>query len=287
MMQEHEIKSKPFHFFAVMSAMLSACANPAAVVKSEAERFKTEYPDHIQKFQFQSRTLQYAWNGDPAKPAILFIHGSPGSWEGWAHFLLDPHLKSNFHLISIDRPGYGGSGEGQTEVSVETQAEAIFEVLKFNHSARPAILVGHSFGGPVIAKIAMLHPERIGGLVFVASSVSPDLEKTKWFQTPATWWPIRVFIPNSLRVCNEEILPLKGELIKMLPDWKKITAKSVLIQGEQDTLVPPGNQDFLVQNLPKGSILKVVRIEALNHFVPWKRPDLIFDAIQELEPLIK
>ena len=274
---------KSISSLSVLSAMISSCANPAAGVKPEAERFKTKFPDQIQKFRSQSRTLQYAWSGDPKKQAILFVHGSPGSWEGWVHFLLDTNLSNNFHVISIDRPGYGGSGDGQSEISLEQQAEDIFQVLKINLSKKPAILVGHSFGGPVIAKIAMLHPEHIGGLVFVASSVSPDLEKTKWIQTPATWWPIRDLIPNALRVCNEEILPLKGELIKMLPDWKKITAKSVLIQGGQDTLVPPENQEFLAEHLPNGSVLKVVRIEDLNHFVPWERPDLILDGILEFE----
>jgi pimeloyl-ACP methyl ester carboxylesterase len=230
-------------------------------------------------FRSQTRNIEYAWSGDPSKRAVLFVHGSPGSWSGWAHFLLDPELQRNFHLIAVDRPGFGGTDPGKTDPSIVSQAETVLAVLQVNKSGKPAILVGHSFGGPVIARAAMDHPERVAGLVFVSSSVSPELEKTKWYQIPATWWPIRVLIPTKLRVCNEEILPLKGELLKMLPLWKKISAKVVTIQGEEDDLVPPGNQDFLLKNLDKRIVVKTVREPGLNHFVPWKRPDLIKDGI--------
>ena len=46
--------------------------------------------------------------GDPALPPVLFIHGSPGSWEAWQDYLADPELSSRAHLLAIDRPGFGG-----------------------------------------------------------------------------------------------------------------------------------------------------------------------------------
>jgi pimeloyl-ACP methyl ester carboxylesterase len=271
-------------FFAIM--MLGACANPSSIVQDDALTFKNEYPGHIQNVGNSGRKIQYAWSGDPKKRPLLFVHGSPGSWEGWAHFLNDQKLRDHFQVISVDRPGYGGSEPGETEPSLEAQAEQIAEVLKTNESGLPAILVGHSFGGPVIAQMAMSYPDKVAGLVFVASSVSPDLESTKWFQYPASWWPIRILIPTDLRVCNEEILPLKGELTRMLPKWSSITAKAVLIQGEDDPLVPPANLDFLIKHLRPELIVKTDRIPGLNHFIPWKRPDLIFDGIWDLEKAI-
>lgn len=272
-----------FVSFIAFVFFMSGCVNPTVAVESDIKRFKIEYKNQIQQFKGKNRSMQYAWSGDPDKRPILFIHGSPGSWEGWSHFLLDPELQKNFHLIAVDRPGYGGSSPGLTVTSLAIQAADIIEVLKTNKSHKPAILVGHSFGGPVIASAAMHFPEQVAGLVFVASSVSPDLEATKWYQHPATWWPIRILIPTELRVCNEEILPLKSELMLMMPSWRKIKAKSVLIQGEQDDLVPPGNLDFLEQHLDQKIIVKVMRVKEMNHFIPWKRPDLIFDGIREVE----
>jgi pimeloyl-ACP methyl ester carboxylesterase len=283
------LKTKLFKFnpnaifkfcFYTLVILLSSCANPTVAVNSEIKRFKLEHKDQILKFNGKNGVIGYAWSGDPTKRPIVFVHGSPGSWEGWSHFLLDPELQKNYHLISIDRPGFGESRPGIPVTSIAAQASDVIEILKLNKSQKAAILVGHSFGGPVIAKAAMDSPDLIAGLVFVASSVDPDLETIKWFQYPATWWPIRLLIPSELRVCNEEILPLKSELIAMLPFWKNIKARSALIQGELDQLVPPGNQDFLIKQLDQKTIVKVMRIPELNHFVPWKRPNLIVEGIQ-------
>jgi pimeloyl-ACP methyl ester carboxylesterase len=271
----------------LVGAGFSSCANPTAAIQSDIELFKGKYPTQIESFQGKKRKMQFAWSGDSRKRAILFVHGSPGSWDGWAQLLLNSELQQHFQLIAIDRPGYGGSESGKVETSLQGQAEDIIQVLKFNESHLPAILVGHSFGGPVIARAALDYPSQVAGLVFVASSVSPDLEKTKWIQYPATWWPIRALIPTALRVCNEEILPLKGELTLMLPFWKQITAKTVIIQGGKDDLVPPENLDFLVRNLNEKAVVKVIRDANLDHFVPWKRPDLIVNGIQEVARVLE
>jgi pimeloyl-ACP methyl ester carboxylesterase len=123
-------------------------------------------------------------------------------------------------------------------------------------------------------------------VVVVAGSVSPDLEKTKWFQIPGQWWPIRNLIPNMLRVCNEEILPLKGELNQMLPDWPNIKAKMALVQGEEDDLVPPGNLDFMLKKLNSESVVKVVRAPHVNHFIPWQHPEFILESIRAVNQAI-
>jgi pimeloyl-ACP methyl ester carboxylesterase len=262
---------------------MAGCINPTVSVNAEVKQFKSEYSSHIQRFQGKNGDMGFAWSGDPKKRPLLFVHGSPGSWEGWSHFLMDSELQKRFHIIAIDRPGFGHSRRGQAEPSLSIQASSVIEVLKFNQSQKSAILIGHSFGGPVIARAAIDFPNQVAGLVFVASSVDPELEETKWFQYPATWWPIRLLIPSELRVCNEEILALKSELKFMLPFWNEIKAPSVLIQGELDELVPPGNQDFLNNHLNKNLVVKSIREPDLNHFIPWKRPDLILQGINELD----
>ena len=279
---------KPFKLLSLATALaaLSGCANPAAAVKDDAIEFQKLFPDHIQTIATGDRHMRFAWNGDPHKRALLFVHGSPGSWEGWAHFLLDPTLRKNYQLFAVDRPGYGGSDPGETERSLLTQADSIMEVLKANQAGLPAILVGHSYGGPVIAKMAMSYPAQVAGVIFVAASVDPELEKTDWYQYPADWWPIRALLPTALKVCNQEIFALKGELVAILPSWKTFSAKVVTIQGEDDNLVPPGNQDFLLKVINPKLIVKNVRVPGLNHFIPWKRPDLIIDGIAAMAEAI-
>lgn len=252
-------------------------------IEPKIAEFKRLYPDHFQTYQAENRKMSFAWSGDVNKTPLIFIHGSPGSWEAWAEFLLDQNLQKRFHVIAIDRPGYGGSSVGITEPSLARQAADIFKLLQFNKSGQRAILVGHSYGGPVIAQLAMDYPEQIAGLVFVASSVDPMLERVKWYQRPAAWWPIRSIIPTALRVCNEEILALKVELEKQVGRWTEIKVRVATIQGEADDLVPALNQDFILKKSAPTQVVFVKRMTDMNHFVPWEHPELIFAGIEAVE----
>ena len=272
-------------FFIALVFLLS-CVNPTKKIDNYISQFKKQYPNQISTYQSPHRTMNYAWSGDPTKRPILFVHGSPGSWDGWSEFLLNEDLQKNYHLIAIDRPGYGKDNFGQTEISLQKQSEDIIAALKTNRSGLSAILIGHSFGGPVIAKAAMDYPKQVAGLVFVASSVDPNLEEIKWIQYPASWWPFKYLIPTALRVCNEEIFPLKNELITILPDWKNITAPTVIVHGEKDPLVPIENVDFIKKYLNEKLVIMTFREPELNHFVPWLRPDLILKSIQILNAQI-
>ena len=261
---------------------ISGCKLPAYEVQKEAEVLKKENPDIFFQVTTETHKIHYAKYGNPKAQAVVFVHGSPGSWQGWVRYLQDPDLKKNFSLISVDRPGFGESVPGISEPSIDKQAEAIYQVIEKEKLVHP-ILVGHSLGGPVIARMAMNHPDRIAGLVFVAASVSPDLEEIKWFQYPANWFGVKQIIPTELRVCNEEIMALKDSLKEMLPLWLKIKASTIIIHGEKDDLVPIANKDFLLEKLNPEIVKTVVIDKDLNHFIPWKKPYLIKKAILDLK----
>lgn len=224
------------------------------------------------------RKIHYVDVGEEERPMVLFVHGSPGDWTAFLDYLGNGALLKRARLIAVDRPGFGLSDKGRAEKSMARQASDLRHILEQNRSGKPAILVGHSLGGPVIARMAMDYPELVGGIILVAPSIDPELEKTKWFQIPANWMAFSWMVPTDLVTSNREILPLKGQLQEMLPLWAKITAPSTVIQGEQDRLVPPENADFAKKMLVN-SPLTMVRIQDMNHFVPWTRPDLIEDAV--------
>ncbi len=262
----------------LLSLLLLSCANPTGSIKKDIMIMKSK-PHIFTSYQSGKHNMRFASSGAPTLPPILFIHGSPGSWESWAAFLNNQELQKKFQLISIDRPGFGGSDTGIAELSLNEQADAIFGALSFNKSGQRAIIIGHSYGAPVAVKLSLNHPESVKSIVLVAGSVDPDLEETKWYQNVATWWPVRSLIPNSLRVANEEIMGLKKELKAMVPKWKDLKSRIVIIQGDADDLVQKENVDFM-KRLVADKIMNVEMIPGLNHFVPWKRPDLILKAIE-------
>jgi len=238
------------------------------------------YEPRFETFDFEGRPMHYAEVGDPAKPLVVFVHGSPGSWDAFINFMTRPELLEQARIISVDRPGFGESGPGRPERSLERQAAAINHIIEQRNAGRPAILVGHSYGGPVIARMAIDRPDLVEGLVLVAASVDPQLEETKWFQIPAHWPFMRWILPGMLVVSNEEILALKGELEAMAPLWGRITVPVTVIQGEADSLVPAANADYARARLISAPV-HMVRVPGMDHFVPWQRADLIMDALQE------
>lgn len=243
------------------------------------------YQHESHSFTMDDRNIHYVAIGDTSKPKILFVHGSPGSWDNFLGFMKDPKILEDFRLISVDRPGFGKSGNGNPERSLKQQAKLVAQVLQFENHATPSILVGHSFGGPVIARMAIDYPNDIDGLVFVAASIDPDLEKTKWFQIPVHYKILSWVLPDMLYSTNEEIIALKNELIEMSPHWKEITQSVSIIQGTEDTLVPYENALFgerMLENTNPTMVLK-----DMNHFVPWQNPDLITQEILRISEIIK
>ena len=232
-------------------------------------------------YRVGSRLVNYVHIGNENLPLVLLIHGSPGSLSAFIHFLADTVLLKRVQLVSVDRPGFGSSNFGYAEPSLGKQANLLRPILEKYKKDQPVILVGHSLGGPVIARMAMDFPKLVDGLVMVAPSIDPNLEPKEWFRGPLALPFLKWILPRSIRASNDEIWNLKPELQSMLPMWSKIEAKTIVIQGGVDTLVPPGNADFakkMITNAPVEVVLK----EDMNHFVPWNNPQLIKDAILKL-----
>jgi pimeloyl-ACP methyl ester carboxylesterase len=228
------------------------------------------------------REIHYVKAGSESKPLVVFIHGSPGSLDAFIHFLTDSILLDNALLITTDRPGFGYSNFGNGEPSLEKQADALIPILQKYRENRPVILVGHSLGGPLIARMAIDYPDLVDGLIIVAGSVDPKLEPNEtWFRAPLATPFLSWILPRSFRASNEEIYQLKPELEEMLPLWKNVTCPVIIIHGSKDVLVPVANVDFAKQMLVNAPVETVV-IDNMNHFVPWSNPELIHRAIMKM-----
>jgi pimeloyl-ACP methyl ester carboxylesterase len=264
--------------------LLHACTPKFRMNSKEVKEYfansKVNGTEHCYKTGF--REIHYVKSGDETKPLILFIHGSPGSLSAFIHFLVDSSLIHKTLMVSPDRPGFGYSNFGNAEPSLQKQAEILKPILEKYKANRPIILVGHSLGGPLIARMAMDYPELVDGMIIVAGSIAPDLEPNEtWFRAPLATPFLSWIVPGSFRASNQEIYHLKPELEKMLPLWKNIKCPVTVIQGMGDVLVPHQNADFAEKMLVNTSV-EVIRVEGMNHFVPWSNPELIHDAILKM-----
>jgi pimeloyl-ACP methyl ester carboxylesterase len=237
-----------------------------------------------QQYNYGERVMNYLRlrNESDAAPVAIYVHGSPGSSQDFFKTMQDSSLRKAFELVSVDRPGFGHSGFGKSERSLDGQAASIKPLLDL-YKGRKIILVGHSYGGPVVARMAMNYPSQIGGIIIVAGSIDPKLEPHEGWRKPADKAYLRWLLPRAMVSSNQEIISLKSELEKMERDWGKIEGAALVLQGTKDNLVPLGNADYAEKNITNASFLKIYRLEGINHFIPFNFEHYIVDALFEMK----
>lgn len=230
--------------------------------------------------------LQYAEAGEVGRPTIVFVHGTPGSWRSLGRLFDSAELGRQARLVSIDRPGWGGSPlkDKETEGSFAAQVELIeplLRKLKAESGDQPLILVGHSYGASISPYIAYKHPELVDGLLMAAGAIDPNLGKPRWYNWAASVWPISSLINPRLEKANVEIWGVHEALKTLEPWWQTVSIPMIYMQGEEDELVHPRNLDFAEAFLPKENT-RVVRIPNQGHLVHRQQGELIATLALEL-----
>ena len=221
----------------------------------------------VSYYETHGRKLRYVSVGSgEAKGTLVFLHGSPGSMSFYSGRFRDPEIIDEFQIYAIDRPGYGYSGFGEPEPSIQKQSEMVRTLIdSLHHAKHPIIFVGSSYGAAIACRLAMDHPRLVDGLVLTGPAIGPGLEKYFWF-TPLIESPaIRWFIPRMFRSANTEKVYHRGELKKMLPYWKNITVPVAYLQGENDEIVDTANAGFARQYLTNVPYLDIQFVKGRGH----------------------
>ncbi|MCW5664376.1 MAG: alpha/beta fold hydrolase [Piscinibacter sp.] len=214
--------------------------------------------------------------GVPDGPRVILVHGTPGSASGWSELLLDP--PPGLELVALDRPGFGRSGPEAAVTRLADQAEAVARLLPSD--GRGAVLVGHSLGGAIVARVAAEHPGEVLALVLVAASLDPALEKVHPLQPLGAWPPLRALLPRAIRNANAELLALQPELVELGALLPRITAPVRILHGTADALVPVANVDYLRRRLTGARCIDTLLLPGANHFLPWNASERVRAAIE-------
>ena len=262
--------------WSALSVALAAvgCAPPGPVAsEASTERLRAEISVGAPLFA----KLSYLRAGDSSQSTrVILVHGTPGSATAWADYLLTP--PPGLEVLALDRPGFGRSGPQGAVTSLADQAAAVLALMP--DDGRRVVLSGHSLGGPIVARVAADHPERVAGLVLLAASLDPALEVIHPMQHVGAWAPVKPMLPRVLRNANAELMALKAELEALAVVLPRITAKVVIVHGTQDSLVPVTNVAFMQARLTGARCLKTVLLEGQNHFLPWNSEATVRDAIR-------
>ena len=100
-------------------------------------------------------------------PPLILVHGLGGTIENWR--ALAPRLAARHRVLVPDLPGHGRSLPLPAARDVDALAEAVLGIADAEE-IRDAVWIGHSLGGVVALRAAVLQPDAVRGLVLAAAA---------------------------------------------------------------------------------------------------------------------
>jgi 3-oxoadipate enol-lactonase len=112
-------------------------------------------------------------------PLVVLLHGLADTHGLWQH--VAPVLAGRYTVAAVDHYAHGRSPMPPGELTTETMADAVADLIERLGRGAPAVVIGLSMGGGVAQVLALRRPElvRALGLVSTSSEFKPD-NKTRF-----------------------------------------------------------------------------------------------------------
>jgi pimeloyl-ACP methyl ester carboxylesterase len=117
------------------------------------------------ELEWHGTRLRYAVGG--AGPPLVLVHGLGGIIENWS--ALAPALAERHRVLVPDLPGHGRSAPLPEARDLDALAEAVLAIAD-GEEMGGAVWFGHSLGGLVAVRAAVLRPETVRGIVLAAAA---------------------------------------------------------------------------------------------------------------------
>lgn len=214
---------------------------------------------------------------------ILLIHGLGASLHCW-HSLV-PLLATQFKVIALDLPGFGGSSKliGHN-YGLDEQAERIEQFL-VSLDIEECYLVGNSMGGNLALWLAHRSPARFPSVVAIAPAAHPKLvpwitNKLGFLSRPASWMlakPLATylhrrtlghvnqlneqFVNQTLSIYRKNPIAIRTFLAatRAISDPRILSesfeSRVLVLWGEADKIVPRWAIDALMPRLSNATLV--------------------------------
>ncbi len=234
------------------------------------------------RFMSHGVGIEYAVDGPRTGLPVVFIHGFPFSKEMWKPQV--EALKKEYHVITYDVRGHGGSDVGDGQYSVEYFVDDLFGLLDHLKILK-AVVVGLSMGGYIALRAIERSPERFRGIALCDTRSEADGNegkvkragqaanvKTEGIKKFAELFVKGVFFEKSFETNPEAIEMIKTTIEHSAPvavagtllalaartdttaSLYKINVPTLILVGQHDVLTPPSASHAMKEKIPGAEI---------------------------------
>jgi non-heme chloroperoxidase len=235
-------------------------------------------------------------DGNGATPPLVMIHGLSDSW--WSFEPVLSRVGPDVRAYALSQRGHGDADKPAAGYRTDELAADVVEFLDRVGIDR-AVLVGHSMGSSVAARVAVNHPERVAGLVMIGALATPGanpaiaefVEVVDSLTDPVDPDFITEFQEGTAAqpVPDEFMAQAIAESTKLpahvwqaavhgfveadhLAGLGTVTAPTLVLWGDQDGFGTRHEQDLLATNIPNAELTVYA---GTGHAVHWEQPDRV------------
>ncbi len=208
--------------------------------------------------------------GNKEKPILLVLHGGFGTIEDLNSIV--SYLSKDFYIIGIDNRGHGKSTLGDKKLSYE-QIQFDVETILKDLNIDTINILGFSDGGVVAYRIASSNKIKVNKLITIGASwreqdileiedmvntISPKSAKEIFHENYDLYQKLNQEIDfDKLTKANVDMWLDKSKTGHPNKNVRKITAKVLLIRGDNDFLVSLDSLAKLKNEIKDSSLLNV------------------------------
>jgi pimeloyl-ACP methyl ester carboxylesterase len=185
--------------------------------------------------RFATDEGEIVWDTLGQGPPVVLVHGTP--WSSWLWRRVAVRLAERFAVYVFDLLGFGASEKrpGQ-DVSLAGHGARLAALLEFWALDRPAV-IAHDIGGAAVLRAHLLHHRPVSALALIDAVA---------------------------------LAPWGSPFYRLVRDYGRITAPTLVIWGEADRWIPAARGAELAQRIP-GARLEL--LAGAGHLVQEDRPD--------------
>jgi pimeloyl-ACP methyl ester carboxylesterase len=224
-----------------------------------------------------------AW-GDPADRNIVLVHGGAAHSRWWDH--IAPLLARGWRVVAMDLSGHGDSGR-RDRYSLDIWAREVLAVVTDAGSAASTVVIGHSMGGLVTLRLAVLAGSQIAGAVAIDSPIRDMAPEDRAARQHRAFGPLRVYPDRETIISRFRPIPDQPTL-----SWiaEHVAATSIRpAEGGWTWKFDPQvfARDTLTPELLTRLDCRVALFRAEHGLVTPQQGEAIYDRLGRVAPLIE